>query len=251
MSLSKEDWEGIKIFTVTGSIFLLLGCAFIYKTLHAGKYDAASLCPTGREYPVTQILIDKTDPWDVARSTRLDKLIRQIKDNLAIHERMTIYVLDETGNDVPTPVFDMCNPGRGDQVSPLYSNPRRVQKKFDEQFNGPLERMLAELLKPGKAPYSPILETIMNFPHHGGKTKLILISDLMENTRDMSFYRTDPARLPADAEVCKCETGRQYSLAKIYFIDRGTIAPDKKRNVFTFWYKCLEQITNDFQFNRI
>lgn len=251
MNLTKEDKDGLKIFTFVSSVFLLLATCALYILNNADKYDSETLCPTEDSYLTVDVLVDKTDPWHKERSERLEKLMRQIKSALNVHERMTIYVLDETGNDILTPVFDMCNPGRGDQVSPLFSNPRKVQAKFDEQFNTPLEKMLADLLKPGKALQSPILETINNFPQTSREKKLILVSDLMENTNQISFYRND-VRVDDISEVKMCQPSKHiYSYVSVFFIDRQQVSLERKKDVFTFWSKCLSGISKDVKFSKI
>jgi hypothetical protein len=249
--MKKADKQGYIIMVIVGSIFILLGALAGYANIKKTEYDPMTLCPFGGDYSVVRILIDKTDPWDKPKSNRLEKIIREIKDNLTLSERMAISVLDESGSEVPTPVFDMCNPGRGDQANPLYQNPHRMHQKFEEQFDLPLEEMLADILKPGTAPRSPILEAIMNFPDDGNDDRLVIVSDLMQNTKRLSFYRDDLTSIQEDDEYKTHMQAIQYRSITVYYIDRDGISPNRKEKAITFWNRHLHQMTPDLVFNRL
>ena len=173
--MEKGDKQGWVIICAVVGILILLGMLALITSASQKKYDPNTLCPLKDDYPVVRILIDKTDKWNEEESVGLKKIIKEIKDNLSISERLSISVLDATGSEVPTPIFNMCNPGRKDQINPLYKNPRRMHKKFETLFNQPLEKMLVDLLKPGIAPKSPLLEAINNFLVTGNSDRLVRV----------------------------------------------------------------------------
>jgi len=247
--MKKSDRQGWIIIGIVGSIFALISALAVYAGVTREKYDPSTLCPFEAGYPVVRILIDKTDPWDAQRSARLEKIIRQIKDNLDVSERLAISVLDESGSEVPTPVFDMCNPGRGDQANPLYKNPRRVHKKFEDQFDLPLEQMLVDILRPGTAPRSPILEAVWNITLSGRMDRLVIVSDLMQNTKRLSFYRNGLSSIQEDDEYKAHVQAIQYRSITVYYINRDSISPKRKDQAIAFWKQHLNQMTPELIFN--
>ncbi|WP_419656056.1 hypothetical protein Dvar_51590 [Desulfosarcina variabilis str. Montpellier] len=249
--MKKSDKQGWIIIGIVGSIFALISAFAVYASVTQQKYDTSTLCPLEGSYPVVRILIDKTDPWDAQRSARLEKIIRQTKDNLDVSERLAISVLNESGSEVPTPVFDMCNPGRGDQANPLYKNPRRVHQKFEDQFDLPLEQMLVDILKPGTAPRSPILEAIWNISLSGRTDRLVIVSDLMQNTKRLSFYRDNLTSIQEDDEYKANMQAIQYRSITVYYIDRDGISPKRKDQAIAFWKQHLQQMTPELSFNRL
>jgi hypothetical protein len=249
--MKKSERQGWIIIGVSGAIFALLGALAVYANVAEKRYDAKTFCPNEGGYPVVRILVDKTDPWDVQGGARLEKIIRSVKEDLAISERLSISVLDQSGSDVPTPVFDMCNPGRGDQANPLYKNPRRIHEKFEALFDQPLERMLADILKPGKAPRSPLIEAINNFPISGGRDRLVIVSDLMQNSELFSFYSDYRGSPPRNDTQTIGGQKSQYGSITVYFIDRPSLPRKVKERVIAFWKQYLGQMTQSVNINRL
>lgn len=238
--MTKQDIQGIGILLFVGfAIASLFALKYAIST-SADDIDPETLCRIGHNDPVTKVLIDKTDPWNENSRQRLARLIASLKINLAQHERLSIYILDETGTYSPTPVFDMCNPGRGDQASELYQNPRLIQKRYEEQFSAPLDEILETLLKPGSAPRSPILETM-----HGlrgtGEERLVVVSDMMQNSEELTFY--GQSILPApEVKDEVCAMNRPYQSVDVFTVNRANIKVSKKQEVRSFWSVCLEGI---------
>lgn len=249
--MKKSERQGWIIIGMVGAVFALLGALAVYANITEKKYDPDSFCPSEGGYPVVRILVDKTDPWDAQGSARLEKIIRRIKEDLAISERLSISVLDESGSEVPTPVFDMCNPGRGDQANPLYKNPRRIHEKFEALFDRPLEAMLVDILKPGTAPRSPLMGAIRNFPAAGGSDRLVIVSDLMQNSEQFSFYR-DNRGFPGRTEAQALDgLQSQYASITVYFIERPSLPREGRERVMAFWKQYLGQMTPQVIFNRL
>lgn len=188
---SKKDVLGYCGFI--GGIIVVVAFIFLGFKLSPAPYNADTLCLKNKEPYRASIIIDKTDPY--GDSGIVEDIILQEKQLVPIHGRLTIYVIDETGDVAETPLFDLCNPGRGDQVNALYRNPRRVETRYNEQFDKPLKAILEKLKKPGVAPQSPIAETLAEimFDRFAGtppsKHKVVLISDLLQNSDLGSAYQ--------------------------------------------------------------
>lgn len=187
----QQDFVGIGLMLL--SFFVIAFGFIVFLNVSKQTYNEITLCPDLPEQQRITILIDRTDPFTNTESIR--QRILQSKSELEIHGRLAIFVLDESGEAPKTPVFDLCNPGRGADVSPLYRNPKRVEDRFIQKFSNPLDELLSELLKSGIAPKSRISESFANAISYDTanqtptKHQIILISDLLENSDYMNSYR--------------------------------------------------------------
>lgn len=238
--MTKKDKQGVLI--IIGVCAALVSVFILSYRLKASmdNFDHETLCRNDREYSSLKLLIDKTDPWTGHGRVRLAALIRRIKDRLAENERFSIYVLDETGTYTPAPVFDMCNPGRGEQANNFYENPRMVQQKYEDQFAAPLDRILDELLVPGVASQSPILETMTGLKSSTGRReRLVIVSDMMQNSDILSLYRQDE-RIASGAWVDGfCGDSERYASIEVHVITRPALSGSVRQHARNFWSRCL------------
>lgn len=187
-----------------GALILVLlgavaaGVAYVQHALAvAWERDPGTLCLTNRLLETaTVLLVDKTDPLDAIQSRTLGNVIAAIRDRLRRGERLTVVVMGENGRPEPVRAFDLCSPGKGRDANFLYENDRLMQAKYEERFGAPLEMLLAELQKGGSASRSPIMEAIRDITSTPGfsaavpERRLILISDLLQNTEAYSHYHS-------------------------------------------------------------
>lgn len=238
--MTRADKQGLVLLVFVFLVFALL-LVLMWRLSSADNIDPETLCRIGKEGPALKLLIDKTDPWDQHTQRRLATLIRALKLRLAPHERLSIYILDETGTYSSSPVFDMCNPGRGEQANDLYQNPGRIQQKFEEKFAAPLDALLETLLHPGTAPRSPIIETIQGLRGKGAQERLIVVSDMMQNSEELSFYGHSQTII-YDEQNDICSMDNPYESVQVYFINRPAVRVTRKQGIRNFWDKCLGQV---------
>lgn len=239
MTMTKKDKQGIWIISCVFISLAIIGCfAVHFKNAAADGFDQETLCRTSGQDPVVKLLIDKTDPWTHYGQKRLAAVIRKIKAELVQFERLSIFILDETGTYSPTPVFDMCSPGRGDQANAMYQNPRRIQKKFEQKFETPLNDILGDLLRPGTAPQSPILEATQDLLDSSNtEERLIIVSDMMQNSEALSFY-THPFSLDANFQEKLCTMPHRFESIDIYYINRIELPVSTRQKSRDFWMEC-------------
>ena len=238
--MTRKDKHGLWILSFVAAFFLGMLVWLYCLKVSADNIDPETLCRVGKQDPVVKLLIDKTDPWDEHTRQRLVAAILRIKSGLAVHERLSIFVLDETGTYSPSPLFDMCNPGRGDQANDLYQNPRRMQMKFNEQFAGPLDALMETLQRPGVASSSPIIEALHGLRSDNSQERLIIVSDMMQNSSNLSFYgRKQDMHYTRENDICRLET--PYTSIHVYFVNRRNISVSQKQQVRIFWDQCLDR----------
>ena len=250
MSKTRKDKQGVAMITVAVVIFLSLFATWHILSASNDMVDQDTLCRIGKEDPVLKILVDKTDPWDEQGQKRLAMLVRNLKLQLAQHERLSIFILDESGTYTPSPVFDMCNPGRGDQASRLYQNPGMIQKRFKEQFEAPLDQVLKTLLMPGSAQQTPLLETIASLRSNVARERIFIFSDMLQNSSELSFYQQSKVNINNDPSGL-CNLSSPYTEATVFYMNRPGITISKKQEIRNFWNNCLRKSSASLKWNNL
>jgi hypothetical protein len=193
--LSSGDRKGLAIFAVVGVLVLALASARLI--IGSGdKYDPNTLCPLNAPYPRTVVIIDVTDPLSESQRLSVRNKLDSLRDDLEKFEKLVIYALDETNFASPEPIFSLCRPGTGQDANELYQNPKKIRARYDKQFGDPLDQLLLEVSNKKGAKVSPIMEMIRNVAYtkdlaaNDVRKRLIIVSDLLQHTKDYSHYRT-------------------------------------------------------------
>ena len=178
---------------------LFVGGGFGITLTKPPQRDPATLCIDDLPPKHSILIVDKTDPWSNAETARLRDLILSIRDTIEKDAKLSIFVFNGSFELGMAPVFSLCSPGRGEETNWLWGNPRRDHKRFGDMFGQPLTVLLDELTTPSRGDVSPILEIIadiMNREEMSPKVterRLILVSDMVQNTVGLSFYQAPPS----------------------------------------------------------
>ena len=217
--------------------------------LQPEAYDPDTLCPDGVTPPHAAVVIDKTDRYSPEEAEAIGELILAVRDQLEIGERLSLFELDQRGDLANTERFSLCNPGRGDQISPFYRNPARVESRYQAQFEAPLRRALADLVEPKDSPQSPIIEALARLALEDGfgpdapRREVALVSDMLQNSDLFTVYgaaRNDLSRLPDPAAVAD-EIEQRYGDAligvrlEIFLIPRPGWTEAQARALPAYW----------------
>lgn len=249
----REDRRNFLLAAVLG-VAVLFGVGAI--GYHAATRDpgleTGTLCPAAGPTGHVVLLVDKTDPLNFTQNQAFATLLDEVATKkVAPGQLLSIFVVGEDYTESALPIFQMCNPGRGEGKSRLTATPELFQKQFHERFRKPLQRQLQEQLRseqPAKA--SPIFEMMQLVSINGfrkqaveGTRRLIVVSDMLHNTAQYSMYRdpvdfthfqkTDYAkRMQVDLRGVEAElhyvlnktdiqTRRHVSFWEAYFLNAG------------------------------
>lgn len=224
--------------------------------LQPAEYDPDTLCLAGEKPAHTVVVIDKTDLYTPEQTVLIRERILQARDRLDIGERLSLYELDQRGELEDTD-FSLCNPGRGEQINPLYRNPTRVEARYQALFEDPLQDALADLVEPKNAPRSPILEALADLatepdfdPATPGRD-IVLVSDMLQNSALFSVYgaaRYDLAgRLP-DPRLVADAIQREYGDAlagvtiQIHLIPRQGWTDQQAAIIPAYWQEVFRYL---------
>lgn len=205
----KQRNQAILNFVLAGLAIAIIGFSFF--ALQPEPYDEVTLCEISDELPAhTAVIIDKTDEYSEQQAGLIAATIRRTRDRLEIGERLTLFELDQFGQFDPRGKFSLCNPGRGDQVNALFRNPERIEERFNDKFDRPLETILEDLVVPKEAPNSPVLEALARlgqtdaFSDRAPARRIVIISDMLQNSDVFTAYGgggSMPASMPTAIEV--------------------------------------------------
>lgn len=199
------------------------GAAFYYVQRSANQpYDAITLCPIGVPLPGhTAVILDKTDVYTADQSRLIENVITRTRNRLEVGERFSIFELDAAGEFDPRGELSLCNPGRGDQVNPLFRNPQQIEARYRALFDEPLQAILADLVEPKEAPKSPILEAIARlaqteaFGAGVDNREIVIVSDMLQNSDLFTAYGGRgalPDSVPP-ADVLSGQVARRFGTA--------------------------------------
>ena len=189
----RQSRQAILNFVLAGIAVAIIGFSFF--ALQPEPYDEVTLCVLSDDLPPhTAGIIDKTDEYNEQQADLIAAIIRRTRDRLEIGERLTLFELDQFGQFDPRGEFSLCNPGRGDQVNALFRNPEQIEKRINEKFDQPMERILEDLVVPKEAPNSPVLEALARlgqteaFSDRAPQRRVVIISDMLQNSNLFTAY---------------------------------------------------------------
>lgn len=178
----------------------LLVAAIFYRnqTEHETAVNADTLCPldTG-PVAMAAILFDLTDPLTPAQSKQLLARVEKEIADAPIGTQFTMGVVSEApeawGATAP-----LCKPRSGHDVSTLTQNVKLVETRYEKRFVAPLHDNIQSMISANGANKSPIMEALQTliadtsgFLTFAGPRKVIIVSDLLQNSDAMSFYAGD------------------------------------------------------------
>jgi hypothetical protein len=218
--------------------------------------DPHSLCrPSGR-LGHTLVLVDKSDPWSPVQADRLKLLVKQLAEALPRDHMLSIYVFRDVFEPNFPPLLALCNPGR--TVSEWIGNPRRDYRRWLEQFGRPLDQALVLLAQPAQGQHSPIVEAVGDLlarrettPESGG-LRLVLVSDMLQNSAGFSFYGHATSREPGRLQRLisqRWRSGGGWSLEVRQV--QGTYDQPRLEQAATLWQALLQDLRLAFTWDRL
>lgn len=236
---------------------ILGGISYLALVLQPEEFDPETLCLAGETPPHVGVVIDKTDLYSPQQAERIEALVLANRDRLAISERLTLFELDTRGELVNTNDFSLCNPGRGDQINPLYRNPQRVEARYQSLFEDPLQNALADLVEPKESPTSPIIESLARLAVSDGfdrdtpARRIVLVSDMLQNSQLFTVYGRNRAdlerRLPNPRTVAgaiEAEYGDALAgvTIEVYLIPRDGWTRQQETVIQAYWAEIFRQL---------
>jgi len=216
---------------------------FKWKAGSSVSLDANSFCPVTGPVSATVVLLDLTDPVTRPTLQDIENKFEELIQSVPVGGLLSIYGLTERTGEI-IKKYSACNPGEGTDVDPIIANARLVQKRWESGYRKPFQEFIEGLSNKKSASHSPIMAGIQqvsllvfNAPQIiGGQMRLIVVSDMIENTDVYSHYRLgatydDFLKSPA---FNMFRTNLNNVEVTILFIQRLK-SPVKSKQLIGFW----------------
>lgn len=184
-----------------GAIALMITSVFGLFAAAAMNQPPATEQETGcrldrRDPSHTIILVDQSDPFNATDLAWVRALLEDEARALPKYGRLTLSVPNAASPYDPVTVWSGCSPGSAEGANPIFQNPRMIEQAWQRKFHDPLLAGAEGVLVDNVAPSSPLMEAMFtlgdrpDFQAQTPKRRLILVSDLMQHSKDFSMYRT-------------------------------------------------------------
>jgi hypothetical protein len=190
---------------LVASLALLLVMAVVAGTLwwwahQKPALDANTLCPNDGPLGHQVLLIDTTDPLNDAQKAAFDLILTRLAEKETPPGYLvSVFVLGDQFKTDAKPLVELCNPGDAQGHSQFTENLKQIQRRYRDRFLQPLFAQTAQMLRNEPAKESPILEMLQmvslnSIAKHDvdGPRRLIVLSDLLQNSKSLSMYREVP-----------------------------------------------------------
>jgi hypothetical protein len=172
------------------------------------QLDPQTLCPASPD-SLTVLLVDVTDPMNLPQRQDFTNELERLRSSIPRYGKLEIFKVDAASDHLLQPVIARCNPGTGQDENEWTGNPAAAAARWQKQFKEPLDQAFSKISAASGADRSPILESVQsialtelkNEAADGKPRRLIVASDLLQNTDRLSFY----GRLPSPEEVLRSD----------------------------------------------
>ena len=184
--------------------------------------DPKTLCPIDGPLGHNILLVDKTDPLNLAQKAAFDLLVTDLVSNKTPPGYLlSIFVL---GDDFVSQTIKQLN------------------RQYKDRFLNPIFDLSTQLLSIAPAQESPILEMLQMVSlnsiqrHHvDGPKTLIVLSDLLQNSKQLNMYKAMPAfqEFANTSYAHKTQINFQGVDIQIHYLQNSPILQVDK--LFLFW----------------
>ena len=236
---------------IAAVITIVLAVGGIYFSVVSGRraLDHETLCPASAD-SITVLLVDVTDPMNPAQRQDFSNQLAKLKNAIPRYGKLIVAKVDATQENLLVPVITRCNPGTANDESNATGNPAALQKQWEEGFDKPLTEAFDRLITASEAQQSPILESIQSIALtelqkpglESTPKRLVVASDLLQNTKDVSFYRDlpEPSAFVASPLFRRLRTDLRGVTVELWMLERADAASTQPRALADLWDRIID-----------
>lgn len=196
----RNRWQVLwGVLALAGALAIAGSASYLFFRSRGTTLDAASLCPASGPRGHVVLLVDKTDPMNFTQKQAFLQYLAEFgRGRVREGELFSVFVLGGDFTSTARPIFEMCNPGKGEDKNIWTANPERIRRQFEDKFLKPMSTLAEQLQASEPAPDSPIMEMLQLVAINGFRTRdvegprhLYVVSDMLQNTPAYSQYRGD------------------------------------------------------------
>ncbi|QYK05834.1 hypothetical protein [Shewanella zhangzhouensis] len=257
MSLLHEEQKNRPqwLLIISGVFLLVILVSAGWYAITKKKFDKLTLCELDAPSQVVAILIDKTGGFNQNQQRLVSRAIIKEIDELSVGYRVAIYEVDPaTFNGLSTAVFDKCKPRDGSDANQFFENKLMLEKKFKQSFKSPVEDITEAATQSLDASRSPILEsltdlaTIYSLESDQKLARIVLITDLIQHTDAISFYRTHLSAIPPKSQVSRLPDLFGVEVQLYWLLREGNEKRIQDSGLISWWEQAFNLTsTSDFK----
>jgi hypothetical protein len=196
---AEQRRKAFRNIAIIAAVLGLVGFFYVQAVLSNRALDKETLCPSDPE-SLTVLLVDVTDPMNLPQRQDFLNQLDRLRLSIPRYGKLVVVKVDPVNDRLLAPIITRCSPGTASDVSDVDGNKQKTQKQWEEGFKKPLDDAFAGIMKASGADRSPILESIQSvnltelqkFDGTSKRRRLIVASDLLQNTDSISFYQGLP-----------------------------------------------------------
>lgn len=239
----------IAVAFAVGVTAIVGGFGWLWFQANANRVElAGDLCRTTGPIEQTIVLVDATDP--ISPLTQKEILTRLSDQASAVptNGRFELRTL-EPGQSRTNQIFSLCNPGSGSEIDGLTGNPEAARRRWEENFDQPLQNAMQRVTTGSSGDTSPIMaalqqiavDRLTSWAEREIPTRIVVVSDMIENTPDFSMYAPEGADILA---YSGSRAAAAYSVdlagatVDLWFLRRDTTLSSV--DVMNFWAEWID-----------
>lgn len=192
----KRRGDLIGLVLIAAAVAVLGTVAAVYWRVSArDATDPHTMCPQSGPEGLTVFVVDATDTITAVQRASLHNHFEELIRTLPAHSAVELFTVRPVGATLLHRTGEqICNPGRESNF--WTQNPRLVEERWRNGFWLPLQGWEEQVVQTPSATQSPILESLQSIAVsefqapgiHSQPRKLILVSDMLQNTAGLSQY---------------------------------------------------------------
>ncbi len=231
-------------------VLIIIGVVAVYLSTRSDTaLNSKNLCPMSGPTGHLVLLVDKTDPLTFTQRTAFSQFMDELPLRVEKGELLSVFALGEDYRSTPEPVFEMCNPGSGDDASEWTSNPEKLKKRYIQKFKTPLSLVSEVLTSDKPAQHSPLMEMLQMVAINafrknnvGTNRRLLVVSDMLHNTPEFTLYKQpqDYNKFKDSLYSQKVRTDLGGVMVELYYL-MNSPRYQKNENIL-FWERFFKSI---------
>lgn len=258
MVLKKKKSKKATASTTKGILILCVAAILLVGLFYLNMKSANDIENTGKDFcrtdvlpEITAILIDHTDTFTPLQRAALERHLLVTASAIRKNGMIEFYSVDNINSSVLKPDFYLCNPGGEDDFeNRVGKRLSTVKKNYDEKFTAILNSGLDKVLQASTSQESPIMASLQSVQvtsfvgkeRKAEKKKLILVSDLLEHTKKISFFKGVPdfSEFKSNPEWQQVKSDLKDVEVEIFFLRRDSAAKLQTTKLRDFWVSFFE-----------
>jgi hypothetical protein len=226
---------------------IVIGFLYMNNLRDKVALDSQTLCPqNGAPAGVLVVMVDTSDSLNIVQRTAVTNQIQQAISKIPDHAEVQLYTIGPVTSALLEPQVTVCNPGNAEGASELTSNPQLIGKRWKKKFIEPLNRQLDRMLRASGSNDSPIMESIQSVGlsvfnkaalHDLPDKRLLIVSDMLQNTAGYSHYRGDESysRFRASSYCLRVRPNLDGVDVTILYLRRADLRHLQGKRHLEFW----------------